>query len=252
MRTCPSCGAEAPSDTVACPSCQIVFTKFKPRGVADLDRDLQNQLNDAKGLGVRQQANRLEAMTGFEQENRYIVRNEDGRILYEAREKSPWWVRLILRRLRPRDVSFDQLGSDLTVYTLRKPFRLWFESAEMRTRSGQLIGTIQAGFPIPMQWYTVRDHRGVTLYKISGAFWRPWTFKIHRRDEEVAEIKKAWGGWVREMATDADEFGMAFPKDVPVSHKALLMGALLLIDLVQFEDNQRNLGSPLLGASVEE
>jgi hypothetical protein len=252
MRTCPACGAEAPAAATSCPACQIVFAKYKPRGVADLDLDLQNQLNDATSLVVKQQAHRLEAMTGWEQENRYIVRNEEGRILYEAREKSPWWVRLPLGRLRPMDVFFDQLGSDLTVYTLHKPFRLWFELAEMRTRSGSLLGTIQAGFPIPMQWYTVRDHRGMTLYTISGAFWRPWTFKIHRRNEPVAEIKKVWGGMIREMATDADEFGVSFPKDVPVSHKALLMGALFLIDIVQFENNTSSSGRPLLGSSIEE
>ena len=252
MSACPSCSAESPAGAVTCPSCQIVFAKFKPRGVADLDRDLQNQLEDSSALVVKQEAHRLEAMTGFEKENRYLIRNDEGRILYEAREKSPLWLRLLLRGLRPMDVYFDQLGSDLTVFHLHKPFRPWFEKAELRSRSGQLLGTIQAGFPMPLQWYTVRDQRGVTLYEISGAFWRPWTFKIQRRGEEVAEIKKVWGGWVREMATDADEFGMSFPKGAPVSHKALLMGALFLIDLVKFENNQRNLGSPVLGAQVRD
>lgn len=45
----------------------------------------------------------------------------------------------------------------------------------------------------------------------------------------VGKISKKWSGFLREMFTDADYFGISFPIDLDVHIKAVLLGACLLI-----------------------
>jgi hypothetical protein len=51
------------------------------------------------------------------------------------------------------------------------------------------------------------------------------------RDDEtmVGQICKQWTGLVKEMFTDADNFGITFAMDLDVNAKATLLGAIFLI-----------------------
>jgi hypothetical protein len=51
--------------------------------------------------------------------------------------------------------------------------------------------------------------------------------------EQIGGVSKKWSGFLKEMFTDADTFGINFPVDLDVKIKAVLMGALFLI--VSFE-----------------
>lgn len=51
---------------------------------------------------------------------------------------------------------------------------------------------------------------------------------------QVGLISKKWGGIVRELLTDWDTFGVTFPKDMDVKHKALFLAACFLIDKKHF------------------
>ena len=51
----------------------------------------------------------------------------------------------------------------------------------------------------------------------------------------VGKISKQWSGLVREVFTDADNFGISFPMDLDVRCKATLLGAVFLIDFMYFE-----------------
>ena len=59
-------------------------------------------------------------------------------------------------------------------------------------------------------------------------------------DHQIGKISKQWTGLGREYFTDADNFGVNFPMDTPVKHKALLMGAVFLIDFMYFEKQNNN------------
>lgn len=48
-------------------------------------------------------------------------------------------------------------------------------------------------------------------------------------DTRIGKISKEWGGLMRELLTDADNFGIEFPNCVDVSTKTLLLGACILI-----------------------
>ena len=46
---------------------------------------------------------------------------------------------------------------------------------------------------------------------------------------KVGQISKQWGGLMRELFTDADNFGVSFPADLDVRMKAVMIGACFLI-----------------------
>lgn len=45
----------------------------------------------------------------------------------------------------------------------------------------------------------------------------------------IGKISKQWAGFMRELFTNADKFGIQFPFDLDVKIKALLLGASFLI-----------------------
>lgn len=62
-------------------------------------------------------------------------------------------------------------------------------------------------------------------------------FEVKSLDDKyvVGKISKHWTGLVRELFTDADNFGIQFPLDLDVKMKAVMLGACFLIDFMFFE-----------------
>jgi uncharacterized protein YxjI len=240
-RACPACGKRVSGQDKACPFCHVIFSKYRSRPADDEGTEQFNQdLKRAGALMVQQRSSLTEALIGFERKNVYDVTDDGGRTLYTVEEESPWWVRQFLRGFRPLSLSVTQTVTSLVLFRISKPFRLWHPRVEIADRAGRPLGSVESGFPIPVRWYTVRDERGVTVFRISGAFWRPWTFKVFRGAEQAGEIKKKWSGLLREALTDADTFGATFPQDTAINQKALLLAALFLIDIVHFENNNNS------------
>ena len=75
-----------------------------------------------------------------------------------------------------------------------------------------------------------------TDYLLYGPLLRPWTFEIRAGARTVGRIVKKWGGIAKEAFTDADTFGITFPANCPSGTKAVLLGAVFLIDFVHFEN----------------
>lgn len=62
---------------------------------------------------------------------------------------------------------------------------------------------------------------------------------------QIGKITKQWSGLVKEVFTDADNFGISFPLDLDVTVKAVLLGACFLIDFMFFEhsNNHNHIGA---------
>ena len=52
----------------------------------------------------------------------------------------------------------------------------------------------------------------------------------------VGKITKQWSGFAKEAFTDADNFGVTFPLDLDVKIKAVMLGAVFLMDFLFFEE----------------
>lgn len=57
----------------------------------------------------------------------------------------------------------------------------------------------------------------------------------HTFCSQESVIAKHWGGVLQEFFTDADTFSATFPMAMPVKIKALILGAVFVIDQYQFE-----------------
>lgn len=55
---------------------------------------------------------------------------------------------------------------------------------------------------------------------------------------ESAQIKKVWSGMKKECCTTADNFFVIFPEATTTVTKANLLGATILVDFTQYEDNE--------------
>ena len=94
--------------------------------------------------------------------------------------------------------------------------------------------------------FVIRDHNEDVVLRIEGpictfSLCGDVEFKVLSPDgtNECGRISKQWSGVLREAFTDADNFGISFPMDLDVRMKAVLMGALFLIDYMFFE-KQKN------------
>ena len=90
--------------------------------------------------------------------------------------------------------------------------------------------------------FVVKDQDGNVALRIEGplctySICGDVEFKVMSPDgsTEVGKISKQWSGLAREAFTDADNFGISFPMDLDVRMKAVLMGAVFLIDFMFFE-----------------
>jgi len=62
-------------------------------------------------------------------------------------------------------------------------------------------------------------------------------FLVEKSGSRVGEIKKKWSGLLKELFTDADNFGVSFPSGASAKEKALILGATFLIDFLYFESS---------------
>lgn len=194
------------------------------------------RLAAVSGLVVGQMKEWGEILTGFETANRYAVSDASGAPLYQAAEEAGnLLLRWFLKALRPftlRVIDDDQQ----TVIQVNRPFRFFFHRAEISDGQGQPLGAIQRRFAILRRVYSVLDASGSEVLELFGPILHPWTFQIRQNGVEQGKITKKWSGLLKEGFTDADNFGVVFPAAWEVELKAVLLGAVFLIDFAHFEN----------------
>lgn len=247
---CPKCGFQARTPFSECPSCGVIVAKFHKRSeeerAAGADgKDGENQdlqaLSQATALMIRQNKEWGEILTGFETKNRYEVIGRQNSTVLDAHESGGSAMeaitRLFLKSLRPFKMNLFSTDG-VALFQLRRPFRFYFHELEVRNSTGAPLGTIKRKFSILRRIYSVLDRSGRELFTLFGPLLHPWTFHIKQGDRQVGKITKKWSGLAKESFTDADNFGIEFPDGIGLSQKAILLGAVFLIDFVHFENKQ--------------
>lgn len=196
-----------------------------------------DRLTTAAGLVVRQKKEWGEILSGFEQRNKYLVSDPAGIDLYAALEEGgSTLARLFLRSLRPFRIQVVGLDRKPVLH-LRRPFRWCFHELEVRDAQQRKLGTLRRQFSVVRRIYSVQDPNGMEAYRLYGPLLHPWTFEIRQGEKIVGRIVKKWTGVTKEALTDADTFGLTFPGGCTPQLKAVLLGAVLLIDFVHFENS---------------
>jgi uncharacterized protein YxjI len=185
---------------------------------------------------VKQEKELLESVTGFEKKNQYVLTDDMAQPLGQALEVGGSFLgRQFLRAARPFRMEITGLGAN--TIELRRPFRFFFHEVNIFDGQGQLLGTVNRRWSWIRRIYTISDANGQELFELFGPVLKPWTFEIRRQGEPIGAIRKKWSGLLKEAFTVADNFGLEFPRDLPVDQKAVLLGAVFLIDFAHFEQS---------------
>ncbi len=194
-----------------------------------------NELARADSLAIHQIKEWGEILSGFETRNNYRVVDPSGEeVLLVGEEPGSVLVRLFLKAARP--FTLRAVSGGETALVLRRPFRFYFSHLDVLDGSGARLGSVTREFAVLRRVYTVRDASERELFTLFGPLFRPWTFQIMSDGREVGLIQKQWSGMMKEAFSDADNFGVTFPRDADPETKSLLLGAVFLIDFVHFEN----------------
>jgi len=187
------------------------------------------------GLVVSQRKEWGEILTGLEAKNRYAVSDLSGDPVYLAAEQpGSILLRWFLKALRPFTILVsDQDGQP--VLRIKRPFRFYFHRVDILDTQGRCLGCVERCFSVLRRNYSVTGSSGEELFEILGPLLHPWTFQIKRDGSECGKITKRWSGLLTEGFTDADNFGVTFPVEWNAATKAVALGAIFLIDFVQFD-----------------
>ena len=197
-------------------------------------------LTGIDSLVIQQRKEWGEILTGFETKNKYAIMNTAGEQLYFAAEVGGnFLVRIFLKAWRPFEITVIKPDNTVAL-ALKSPFRFYFREIEIHNPTGQVIGYVRRNFSILRRKYTVYDHQGQPICELFGPILHPWTFEIRENEQVFGKITKKWSGLLKESFTDADNFGVTFPGQWPDNIKAILLGAVFLIDFVHFENKNNN------------
>ncbi|KAH8398739.1 hypothetical protein KR222_002138, partial [Zaprionus bogoriensis] len=198
-------------------------------------------------LLISQKIDKLEAITGFEENNRFKVKNSLGQNVYSAFEESDFCSRNCLGSSRAFEMKIlDNFQNE--VLHLSRPFRCelcccfpsCMNTMEVSAPPGQFIGRVDQVYSFLRTMFHVKNSFGDVVLRIEGPIC-PWkccsdvNWKVFSvNNEQIGKITKQWSGLTRELFTDADYFSVTFPLSLDVRMKALLFAAVFLIVSLQW------------------
>lgn len=196
-------------------------------------------LAQAQTLMVHQKKEMLEVFTDFETKNRYEVLDPAGQTALYAAETGGGFLSAIgrnfLKSKRPFTMHLAAPHGAIA-YTLRRPWNWFFSELHVHDASGQKVGMIDQKFALFARRFSVQGPSGEELAQLHGPFFRPWTFRIVRGDQQIGVIRKKWSGLLKETFTDADSFGLELGPAMDPQLRTLSLAATFLIDFLFFED----------------
>ncbi|XP_048736593.1 phospholipid scramblase 2-like isoform X1 [Ostrea edulis] len=212
-------------------------------------------------LLVKQQIELLEAFTGWETANKYKIVNSQGQQVYFAAEESDTCTRQCCGPNRGFTMHItDNMGQE--VIRVTREFKCgagcpWCACVDalaheitIEAPPGQVVGYVKQEQSWCPPNYSIQDANHQEILHMTGPVCmitgpccpNDIDFDIMAKDgtTSVGKISKQWSGLMREYFTDADNFGVSFPMDLDVRMKAVMVGAVFLIDFMYFEQNQNN------------
>ncbi|XP_063305894.1 phospholipid scramblase 1-like [Pelobates fuscus] len=203
---------------------------------------------------IHQKTELLEAITGFETCNQYELRNSMGQRVFSVRERSSLCARWCCGSLRPLTLQvFDSSGREV-IHFIRPLkcasccFSCCLQEMEVQSPPGHTIGYVaQSWHPFVPKYTLLTETREPVLKVVGPCIMSNCCGDVNFQVKPLCEsrsvglISKQWSGLPKEIFTDADNFGIQFPKDLDVKMKAVLLGACFLLDYVFFERSRAKL-----------
>ena len=211
-------------------------------------------------LIIKQKVELLEAFTGFETHNKYEIFNTGGVQIFRTEEQNDWCTLCCCGPNRPFEMSImNEHGHE--GLRLSRPFRCTcsccfaycccLQKMDVFSPPGTLVGTVEQNVSCCNPTFSIKDEMGNTVLKLEGPVCvieccNDVDFKLLTLDgNQIGRVSKNWSGFAKEFFTDAENFTVAFPRDLDAKVKATILGASLLVDFMYFEKthNKENDGS---------
>ncbi|XP_064408720.1 phospholipid scramblase 1-like [Latimeria chalumnae] len=197
---------------------------------------------------IHQQVSLVEALTGFEANSKFEIKNSLGQRVYFAAEENDCCNRNCCGPNRSFTIRvLDNTGRDVMVVS--RPLRCstccfpcCLQELEVQAPPGIPVGYVVQEWHPCLPKFTIQNERREAVLKIVGpcitcSCFNDVHFKVKSLDEMlvVGKISKQWTGLLKEALTASDNFGIQFPMDLDVKMKAVMVGACFLIDFMFFE-----------------
>ena len=143
--------------------------------------------------------------------------------------------RIFLKALRPFEIHILDTSGNLFL-KIKRPFKFLFHECQVFDSRDKLLGSVKWECALIRKKYVAFDVFGTGMCRLDATAFKPWTFNITKGGVEIGQLRKKWGGMFKEIATDADNFGIQYNAGVAPNLKAVLLGAVFLIDFVHFEN----------------
>lgn len=204
----------------------------------------------------------FEAFSGWETNNKYVIKNAAGQQCYYAVEDTDTCMRICCGNHRGFQILIlDNFQNQ--VMKISREFKCcagccWcagfsnhcaFE-VKIEAPIGNVIGYVRQTGSFWKACYDILDEFHEPVLKIEGpccAWDGPFCpcdteFKLMTLDQEqtIGNVKKVYSGFIKEAISISDNFTIDFPMDLSVKAKASLLGALFLIDFMFFQKKQNN------------
>ncbi|PAA87490.1 hypothetical protein BOX15_Mlig008661g1 [Macrostomum lignano] len=231
----------------------------KPSGGSDCPPGLE-YLTQLDQVLVKQKKEFFEMVTGWETKNKYVVRNSMGQQIYYAKEHSDNCQRQCCGNQRAFEMTVeDNTGQE--VIHISRPYKCMcygqcfscskccFDTVTVEAPPGRVAGKVKQIYGCCEAKYKIEDKDGDTVLYIDGPSYCkcycpgddiPFKLVTKDREHEIGRVSKQWSNLLQEYFTDADNFGITFPKDLHLDAKATIIGACFLIDFMFFERSGNN------------
>jgi uncharacterized protein YxjI len=123
------------------------------------------------------------------------------------------------------------------------PRVLYVKSGSASKSPGVVLGSIEDGFSILSPNLAIKNEIGDIIYRLTGEACPccHCSYSVQIMDmkgNQVGEITKKWGGCTKEVFTDSDNFHVIFPVSADPKQRALILGAVFLVDMMYFENDE--------------
>lgn len=222
-----------------------------------------NTCNNAKGSSgglealastdmvfVKEQVKLLETFCCCELNNEYDVLNNRGKKIFTAKEKTCWCTRYFCGPCRPFTIEICDLQGNVCL-TIKRPLRVCHcccptccQQITVLDAQLQPVGFVSQQCSLKRPMFEIQSKDSECLFLIKGPcrcipYCCRTDFKITSQDgySKVGRLTKKWSGGLKEMFTDADNFGVEFPVHLNVDIKSTILAAVFLIDFMYFEES---------------
>ncbi|XP_077998457.1 phospholipid scramblase 2-like [Glandiceps talaboti] len=214
-------------------------------------------------LLIHQKVEMAEVFTALQFLNRFVIKNSMGQQIYYAEEESDECHRQCCGPQRGFIMHVTDNMQQEVIRVVREfkccaGFKCCAFSdccameVAVEAPVGTIVGYFRQTVSLCAPLYELLDADRNCVLKINGpccicqnvCCTDDVEFEIHSQEDVIGKISKQWGGIFKEAYTTATNFSLAFPLDLDVKLKALLIGGVFLIDFMYFEQkaNQGNQG----------